>query len=164
VGADRLAWAGYVVTKYDLADRSDYATTVIYDYRATGKGSRLNELGRLFKVPPQNLIWQPDPNATVEYRIVLGDDWAPCQRGSGCLPAHATPTRSHKLVALRKYNRGCATFKRTHGTALFCATRLAHCWSLPISLIVLSTAGCSGLAAAPVCRCHIRRFDQRSRL
>ncbi len=82
VGADRLAWAGYVVTKYGLADRSDYAATLIYDDRATSKGSRLNELGRLFKVPQQNLISQPDPNATVEYRVILGNDWDPCQRAS----------------------------------------------------------------------------------
>ena len=96
VGADRLAWAGYVVTKYGPADRFDYPTTLIYDYRTTGKGSRLNELGRLFEVPPQNLISQPDPNAPIEYRIILGDDWNPCQRASlGVYPTRTpapTPT------------------------------------------------------------------------
>ncbi len=92
VGADRLTWAGYHVLNYGPADRPDYPTTLIYDYRATTKGSRLNELGRLFKVPAQNLISQPDPNATVEYRIILGDDWDPCQRAAlGPHPAR-TPT------------------------------------------------------------------------
>ncbi len=90
VGADRLAWAGYRVTKYGPADRADYPTTMIYDYRATTKGSRLNELGRLLRVPQQNLISQPDPTSPVEYRIILGADWDPCQRASlGIYPARA---------------------------------------------------------------------------
>jgi len=92
VGADRLAWAGYRVLSYGAADRPDYATTLIYDYRTTTKGSRLNELGRLFRVPAQNLVALPDPNATVEYRIILGNDWDPCQRSAiGAYPTR-TPT------------------------------------------------------------------------
>ncbi len=82
VGADRLSWEGYRVLRYGPADRLDDPTTLIYDYRTTAKGSRLNELGRLFKVPAQNLISQPDPNASVEYRIILGNDWDPCQRAA----------------------------------------------------------------------------------
>jgi len=92
VGADRLAWAGYRVLSNGAADRPDYTTTLIYDYRTTTKGSRLNELGRLFRVPAQNLVSQPDPNATVEYRIILGSDWDPCQRSAvGAYPTR-TPT------------------------------------------------------------------------
>ncbi len=92
VGADRLAWAGYRVTKYGPADRPDYPTTLIYDYRTTTKGSRLGELGRLLRVPQQNLISQPDANSPVEYRIILGADWEPCQRASvGVFPTR-TPT------------------------------------------------------------------------
>jgi len=92
VGADRLAWAGYRVLNYGPADRPDYPSTLIYDYRATTKGSRLGELGRLFKVPAQNLISQPDPQAGVEYRIILGADWNPCQHAAlGVYPA-STPT------------------------------------------------------------------------
>ena len=92
VGADRLAWAGYRVLNFGAADRPDYATTVIYDYRTTTKGTRLNELGRLFRVPAQNLVSQPDPNATLEYRIILGNDWDPCQRSAvGAYPTR-TPT------------------------------------------------------------------------
>lgn len=92
VGADRLNWAGYRVTRYSLADRPDYPTTLIYDLRSTSKGSRLSELGRLFRVPQSNLISQPDANADVEYRIILGADWEPCQHASiGVFPAR-TPT------------------------------------------------------------------------
>ena len=92
VGADRLNWAGYRVTRYGPADRPDYPTTLIYDLRTTSKGSRLSELGRLFRVPQSNLISQPDANADVEYRIILGADWDPCQRASiGVFPTR-TPT------------------------------------------------------------------------
>jgi LCP family protein required for cell wall assembly len=92
VGADKLNWAGYRVTSTGPADRSDYANTVIYDLRSTTKGSRLSELARIFNVARDNLIAQPDPNAGVEYRIVLGADWNPCQRASvGVFPAR-TPT------------------------------------------------------------------------
>jgi hypothetical protein len=90
VGADRLAWDGYRVLKYGPADRPDYPATLIYDYRTTTKGSRLNELGRLFRVPAQNLIAQPDPSATVEYRVILGNDWDPCLRAA----LRARPTRT----------------------------------------------------------------------
>jgi hypothetical protein len=90
VGADRLAWAGYHVLNYGPADRPDYPSTLIYDYRATTKGSRLGELGRLFRVSAQNLIAQPDPGAAVEYRIILGNDWDPCLRTAvGVFPARA---------------------------------------------------------------------------
>jgi hypothetical protein len=90
VGADRLAWAGYQVLRYSLADRPDYPATLIYDYRTTTKGSRLGELGRLFRVPAQNLISQPDPQASVEYRIILGHDWVPCQHAA----PRVNPTRT----------------------------------------------------------------------
>lgn len=92
VGADRLAWAGYHVLNFGPADRPDYPTTVIYDYRTTPKGSRLNELGRLFRVSAPNLIAQPDPNASVEYRIILGQDWNPCQRAAVGVYPTRTPT------------------------------------------------------------------------
>jgi LCP family protein required for cell wall assembly len=92
VGADRLAWAGYRVLNYGAADRPDYPSTLIYDYRTTTKGSRLNELGRLFRVPAQNLISQPDANAAVEYRVILGNDWDPCQRAAVGVYPTRTPT------------------------------------------------------------------------
>lgn len=92
VAADRLSWAGYGVARTGPADRADYAATQIIDLRATPKGSRLSELGRLFRVTGPNLISQPDPAADVDYRIILGADWDPCQRAAvGVFPTR-TPT------------------------------------------------------------------------
>ncbi len=92
VGADRLNWYGYAVSHYGPADRSDYTTTVIYDLRSTPKGSRLSELGRLFRVSGANLVSAPDPTTDAEYRIIIGADWDPCQRASlGVYPTR-TPT------------------------------------------------------------------------
>jgi hypothetical protein len=87
-----LTWAGYYVLNHGVADRPNYPTTLIYDYRTTTKGSRLNELGRLFNVPAQNLIAQPDSNASVEYRVILGNDWNPCQRAALGVYLTRTPT------------------------------------------------------------------------
>ncbi len=92
VGADRLNWAGYQVTKYGPADRSNFADTLIYDLRPTSKGSRLSELGRLFRVPENHLITQPDPDAGAEYRVILGADFEPCQRASLRASPARTPT------------------------------------------------------------------------
>lgn len=92
VGADRLNWYGYAVSNFAQADRTDYTTTVIYDLRSTPKGSRLAELGRLFRVSGASLVSAPDPTANAEYRIILGADWDPCQRASlGVYPTR-TPT------------------------------------------------------------------------
>ncbi len=82
VGADKLNWAGYSVTRYGPADRADYPNTLIFDLRTTSKGSRLSELARIFSVPQSSLIHQPDANASVEYRVILGADWNPCERAS----------------------------------------------------------------------------------
>ena len=94
VATDRLNWSGYAVSRYGAAERANYTTTIIYDLRATPKGSRLAELGRLFRVSGANLVSAPDPAADAEYRIIVGADWDPCQRSSvGVYPTRVpTPT------------------------------------------------------------------------
>ncbi len=92
VAADRAGSFGYHVTQYAPADRSDYDKTIIYDLRPTSKGSRLAELGRIFKT--RNLVYQYDPNAKSEYRVILGADFDPCLRANRTLiiqPATPTP-------------------------------------------------------------------------
>jgi hypothetical protein len=92
VATDRQNWAGYAVSRYGPAARADYVATVIYDLRSTPKGSRLSELGRLFRVSSANLVSAPDPEADAEYRIILGADWEPCQRSSVGVYPTRTPT------------------------------------------------------------------------
>jgi polyisoprenyl-teichoic acid--peptidoglycan teichoic acid transferase len=93
IAADRLSSAGYHVVSYGPADRADYPTTAITDLRATSKGSRLSELSRLFNT--RTAVYQSDPNAPAEYRIILGADFQPCLRaniGTFTRPPTATPT------------------------------------------------------------------------
>ena len=92
VGADRLSWSGYRIANIGPADRSDYPSTLIYDLRSTSKGSRLPELARIFNVPRSNLFYTPDPNSPAEYRVIIGNDFNPCQRADvGVFPTR-TPT------------------------------------------------------------------------
>ncbi len=95
VAADRLGSFGYHVVSYSPAERSDYPATTITDLRATSKGSRLSELSRLFNT--RNAVYQSDPNASAEYRIILGADFQPCLRasiGTFPRPPTATPTQT----------------------------------------------------------------------
>jgi len=101
VAADRLGWAGFSVSGWGRADLTTPHTTII-DYTSTSKGTRLLALAELFHVAPENILDQPDPNSPFSYRVIVGDDFEPCQRPSrGQWPAppptpvptpEATPT------------------------------------------------------------------------
>jgi hypothetical protein len=60
------------------ADKTDYPDTVIYDYTGSSKGSSLGELVELLNIAPNNIISQPDPNRTADYRIILGANYNSC--------------------------------------------------------------------------------------
>lgn len=75
VAADRLGWNGLIAIPTGPADRSDYEQTVIFDYTGTSKGSLLNTLQRILNVPIDRITAQPDPNRTVDYLVVLGEDY-----------------------------------------------------------------------------------------
>lgn len=59
-------------------DRTDYATTTIYDYTTSPKGSPIAQLKKLLHVADANVIAQPDPNSPVNFRAVLGADYNSC--------------------------------------------------------------------------------------
>ena len=93
VAADRLGWAGYNVSGWGPAAQPAEHTTIV-DYTTTSKGSRLSALVELFQVAPENLVSQPDPNSPWSYRVIIGEDWEPCQRpsrGRWPAPPPATP-------------------------------------------------------------------------
>ncbi len=81
VAADRLGWAGFSVSSWGSAD-SVTAHTAIVDHTVTAKGSRLEALADVFQVAPENVLRQPDPNSPVAYRVIVGEDFEPCQRPS----------------------------------------------------------------------------------
>jgi LCP family protein required for cell wall assembly len=77
LAADNLAWVG-ITPVMGAADSVSYATTVIYDFTTSAKGSQLAELQRIFRVKPENVIVVPEPGAPYPYRVVLGADYNSC--------------------------------------------------------------------------------------
>ncbi|GAB4467198.1 MAG: hypothetical protein Kow00120_31210 [Anaerolineae bacterium] len=77
VAAARLAWEGFVPVA--AGQNGEFLPdTVIYDYTGQTKGSSLNKVAEVLNVRPDNIIVQPDPNRTVDYRIILGASYNSC--------------------------------------------------------------------------------------
>jgi hypothetical protein len=78
VATDRLVWEGFAPQAMGQADTTGYAHTMIYDYTGSSKGSSLDELATLLNIRPENVIAQPDPNRTVDFKIILGANYNSC--------------------------------------------------------------------------------------
>ncbi|MBI5961540.1 MAG: LCP family protein [Chloroflexi bacterium] len=78
VAADRLVWEGFAPAAMGQFEQTDFADTVIYDFTGTSKGSSLNELIKLLNIKPENIIAQPEPNRTADFRIILGANYNSC--------------------------------------------------------------------------------------
>ena len=75
VAADRIAAEGFVPR---IADRAFPAqeTTLIYDYTGQTKGSSIEVLQSALRLSSENIIFDPDPNRTVDFRIVIGRSYS----------------------------------------------------------------------------------------
>ncbi len=78
VAADRLVWEGFAPVAMGAADSTDYPDTIITDYTGASKGSSLNDLVSLLNIRPENIRVEPDPNRTVDFKIVLGGSYNSC--------------------------------------------------------------------------------------
>ncbi len=78
VAADRLGWDGYTAEADGAADKADYKDTVVIDYTGTSKGSSLGSILKVLGVNPKNVQVQPDPNRTVDYKVILGSGYNSC--------------------------------------------------------------------------------------
>jgi LCP family protein required for cell wall assembly len=78
VATDRLVWEGFAPDPMGAADNTGYADTMIYDYTGSQKGSSLGELVQLLNVRPDNIVLEPDPNRTVDFKIILGANYNSC--------------------------------------------------------------------------------------
>ena len=89
VAADRLAWEGFVPTIGEPAAAArNY--TVIYDYTGQTKGSSLGSLQAALHVGNEGVIVEPDPDRTVDFRVVIGGSYYSCTYAVQP-PATATP-------------------------------------------------------------------------
>jgi hypothetical protein len=50
----------------------------LVDFTGTAKGSSVHYLQWMFNISPENVISAPDPNAGVQYRLVIGADYQTC--------------------------------------------------------------------------------------
>ncbi|MBN2305704.1 MAG: LCP family protein [Anaerolineae bacterium] len=78
VAAERLIWEGFAPWAMGYAETTDTLDTLIYDYTGSTKGSSIGELVGLLNILPENVIQQPDPDRTVDYRVILGSTYNSC--------------------------------------------------------------------------------------
>jgi hypothetical protein len=78
VAADRLAWEGFAVRLLDGITDIRRDATLIYDYTGQTKGSPLPYLQEILRVDDANIIRQPDPNRTVDFRVEIGKAYNSC--------------------------------------------------------------------------------------
>ncbi|MBN1680567.1 MAG: LCP family protein [Anaerolineae bacterium] len=78
VATDRLIWEGFVPQAMGQSENGPQPETVIYDYTGNSKGSSLNELVKYLNIQPDNIILEPDPNRTADFKIVLGENYNSC--------------------------------------------------------------------------------------
>jgi LCP family protein required for cell wall assembly len=81
VAASVMAWeGGYNPIPTGFASESpNQQRTVIYDYTGQPKGRSVLRMQYLLRVADADVIAQPDPNRTVDYVVVLGNNYQTCQ-------------------------------------------------------------------------------------
>jgi hypothetical protein len=57
-----------------------YETTTIIDFTTSAKGSPIKKLQFYLHVADKDVIAQPDPDALVPFRVILGSDYNSCPR------------------------------------------------------------------------------------
>ena len=78
VAQERLAWDGFPTFVNSQANDELASQTLIYDYTGDLRGGSVDILQRVLGGQAVNIISEPDPNRTVDYRIVLGQSYDSC--------------------------------------------------------------------------------------
>jgi LCP family protein required for cell wall assembly len=76
VAADVLAWNGFEAQSKGSGDPT--SKTMVYDYTGSAKPGALAAILKALNLKQNQVVSQPDPNRTVDYRIVLGSDYKSC--------------------------------------------------------------------------------------
>jgi polyisoprenyl-teichoic acid--peptidoglycan teichoic acid transferase len=75
VAADRLAGEGFVPNI--VADAvSEEEETLVYDFTGQTKGSSIDVLQSALRISDDGIIFEPDPNREVDFRIVIGRSYS----------------------------------------------------------------------------------------
>jgi hypothetical protein len=75
VAADRISSEGFVprIVEENLPVQD---ATQIYDYTGQTKGSSIEVLQTALRLGSESIIAEPDPNRTVDFRIVIGTSYS----------------------------------------------------------------------------------------
>ncbi|MBE2267362.1 MAG: LCP family protein [Anaerolinea sp.] len=77
VAFDRLAWEGFVPSlSTESAAYQDQ--TMIYDFTGRSKGSSLGVLQAALRVDEANIMQEPDPTRSIDFRVILGGEYNSC--------------------------------------------------------------------------------------
>ena len=90
LAADRLTSQGFGVPGYSVSDQPITRTQII-NYQTTGKGSRLNQLLRVFNLKADRVINQPTENSPIAFRLLIGPDFDTCKSPTALI-AFPTPS------------------------------------------------------------------------
>ena len=77
LAASRLNYAGYQ-TLTSLADRRDYANSVLVDFTVGQDPNERQSIINVLGLYSANVLSLPDPNSAVQYRVILGTEYEPC--------------------------------------------------------------------------------------
>ncbi len=78
LATDRLTSQGFVVPSYAVSDQPITRTQII-NYQTTSKGSRLNQLLRVFNLNADRVINQPTENSPIAFKLLIGPDFDSCK-------------------------------------------------------------------------------------
>lgn len=77
LAASRLNYAGYQ-TITTPADNRGYANSVLVDFTTGQDPNQRQSIINVLGIYSANIISLPDPNSTVQYRVILGGEYEPC--------------------------------------------------------------------------------------
>ena len=76
--ASQLRWKGLRVVRVEPAGTTDYAQSVIIDYGTFEKKQSLDCLCEVLGVAPESVEKVTDPTSTVDFLVILGNSYDPC--------------------------------------------------------------------------------------
>jgi polyisoprenyl-teichoic acid--peptidoglycan teichoic acid transferase len=85
VASERLRAEGMNAYAAGTAETNDYSDTILIDYAAQSRGSLTTNISRELNIRNDNITTQADPERTVDYKVIVGENYNSCQ-GNSVLP------------------------------------------------------------------------------
>ncbi|GAB4552974.1 MAG: hypothetical protein OHK0023_21540 [Anaerolineae bacterium] len=76
VAADTLGWAGFAAIAAGNGESSE--KTVVYDFTGSANPEAVKLMLKTLNIRADRVVSQPDPNRTVDFRVILGMDYVSC--------------------------------------------------------------------------------------